>query len=332
MRAIQFDKAGAAADVLTEVDIPTQEPGPGEVRVRIAFSAVNPTDVKRRATGRELGAFSPIVSHNDGSGVIDAVGAGVDKARLGERVWIFGAQAGRPMGTAAEYCVLPEWMAPKLPDNQSLLDGACLGVPAVTAHWGVFSDGDVAGQTILVSGAGGRVGHYAVLMAKAAGATVIATAGHKDNLDHAGALGADHVINYRKTDVAKAVLDITGGKGVDRVVEVAFGVNVGMFPTIVAINGVVTAYSSDEAPEPPLPFASLMFRNVTMRPFTIYSLPEAVKRRTFADVNTLLAAGKLPHRVGQVHPFGLKGVVAAHQSIEGNACHGVCAVEVAGDI
>lgn len=328
LKAVQFTEAGAAKDVLQMVEIDPIEPEPNEVRVRIAYAAVNPTDVKRRASGRELPNFSPIVSGNDGSGVIEAVGSNVDPSKVGKNVWIFGAQAFRPMGTAAEYCTLPAWMAPELPAEASLLDGACLGVPAVTAYYSIFSDGSVEGKTILVSGGGGRVGAYAVQMAKLGGATVIAMVGKPENETYVKELGADHVVNYKSDDVAAKVLEITDGRGVDRISEVAFGANVDLFPQIVVPNGVITAYSSDAVETPVLPFLPLMFKNVTMRPFTIYSLTEETKRNIFDAVNGMLRKGQLRHRVDQHHPFTLEGVVAAHEAIEADAVAGVCVIDV----
>lgn len=329
MKAIQFSKAGSAREVLSKTEIDAVDPAPSEVRVRVAYSTVNPTDAKRRSSGRELPNFSTIVSGNDGSGVIEAVGTNVDPRRIGEKVWIFGAQAGRPMGTAAEFCTLPGWMAPALPKGVSLLEGACLGVPAVTAHYSVYSDGPVEGKWVLVSGGAGRVGHYAVQMAKIAGARVIASAGSTDNVAHAKALGADHAINYRNEDVIARIAEITGGTGVNHVSEVAFGPNVKLFPAIMAQNGVVTSYSSDPVLNPALPFNEFMFKNITVRPFTIYALTEEVKRETFAAINTMLAKGLLKHRVAMTHPFTLDGVVAAHEAIEANASAGVCAIKIA---
>lgn len=330
LKAIQFNKAGAAKDVLEMVDIDPIEPEPNEVRVKVAYSAVNPTDVKRRESGRELPNFSPIVSCNDGAGVIEAVGSNVDPSQIGKNVWIFGAQAYRPMGTMAEFCTLPAWMAPELPDEASLEDGACLGVPAVTAYHSIFSDGSVEGKTVLVSGGGGRVGSYAVQMAKLDGATVIAMVGQPDNEKYVKELGADHVVNYKNDDVAKKVLELTDGRGVDRISEVAFGANVDLFDKVVVPNGVVTAYSSDAVETPLLPFLNLMFKNITLRPFTIYQLPEATKREYFASINGMLKKRQLKHRVAAHHPFTLEGAVAAHEQIEADASAGVCMVDVGG--
>lgn len=328
MRAIQFDRAGAAADVLTEVSVDPTPPGSGEVLVKVAYSAVNPTDVKRRSSGRELGQFSPIRPGNDGSGVIEAVGEGVDPDCIGDSVWIFGAQAGRPGGTTAEYCTLPHWMAPPLPEGVSLEHGACLGVPAVTAYHGIFADGLIDGMAVLVSGGAGRVGSYAVQMAKLGGALVIATAGSEENVAQAASMGADHVINYKTEDVAARINDITNGRGVNRVCEVAFGANIDLFPEICADNATIMTYSSDAVAEPKMPFLPMMFKNIAIRPFTIYALHEMTKWDTFMAINDMLASGSLRHRIAKKLPFTLDGVVEAHQAIETDTVPGVCLIEV----
>lgn len=328
MRAIQFEQAGAAADVLRDVSIEPTPPATGEVLVKVAYSAVNPTDVKRRSSGRELGQFSPITPGNDGSGVIEAVGEGVDPDCIGDNVWIFGAQAGRAGGTTAEYCTLPHWMAPPLPEGVNLEHGACLGVPAVTAYHGIFADGLIDGMTVLVSGGAGRVGSYAVQMAKLGGALVIATAGNDENTAQAKSLGADHVINYKTDDVAARINDITNGRGVNRVCEVAFGANIGLFPQICADNATIMTYSSDAVAEPKMPFLPMMFKNIAIRPFTIYALHEMTKWDTFMAINDMLLSDSLTHKIGQRHPFTRDRAVAAHEAIENDTAGGVCLIEV----
>jgi NADPH2:quinone reductase len=326
MKAVWYERSGDAAEVLNVGDMPDPEPGPGEVRVKIAHSAVNPTDAKRRRIGRELARFPRIIPNNDGSGVIDAVGEDVPGERVGARVWTFGAQAMRPFGTAADYCVLPDRQAVPLPDGVPLENGACLGVPAVTAHHGLFADGDIAGKTVLVTGAAGRVGQYAVQMAKWAGATVIATAGSAEKVEFVRGLGADHAFNYRDDDVVAGVREITGGKGVHRIVEVAFGANVALASKLVRANGVIATYGSDAVPEPVLPFYSLMYAAITIRPFAIFVLPRAVQDRAFADVNRCLEDGALRHHVGA--RFAFDDMAAAHDAVETDAVFGTALVTV----
>ncbi len=328
MKIWSFKEAGDAADVLrlSEIDVP--EPGPGEVRVKIAASAVNPTDCKRRSDGRELVKFPQIIPNNDGSGVIDSIGEGVNPERLDERVWIFAAQAGRPFGTAAEYCVLPENQVRHLPDGQSFEDGACLGVPAVTAHRALFADGDITGQTILISGASGRVGRYAVQMAKHAGATVIATAGSDNKIEHVRELGADHILNYKADNIPGEVAEITQGQGVDRIVDAAFSSHAEEIPSLISDNGIVTAYSFDEDPNPRVPLNKLMFKNVTLRPFSIMGMPQQAKNAAFAHIENMAAEGKLNHLIGARYTFD--EMISAHENVEQGELFGVCLVRVSG--
>ena len=329
MKAYWYERAGTAPEVIETGDMPDPTPGPGEVRVRIAVSAVNPTDWKRRELGREIGKFDRIIPNNDGAGTIDAVGDGVDPGRVGERVWLFGAQANRPFGTAAEYCVVPDAYASPLPDREGFAGGACLGVPAVTAHRALFADGDIAGLTVLISGGSGRVGRYAVQMAKAAGATVISTAGSADKCDHVRALGADHVFSYRDEDLAGQVLEATAGAGVDRMVDVAFGANVALAPSLIKTNGWLTSYSSDGLPAPTVPFLEFMYKNIAIRPFSIYGMPEDAKRQAFAQISALLEKGQLTHLIDREYPFD--SLIEAHQAIETKELFGVCLVNVADD-
>ena len=326
MRAFWYEKAGDAADVLELGETPDSEPGAGEVRVRVAVSAVNPTDAKRRQLGRELHQFPRIIPNNDGAGVIDRVGPGVAESRIGERVWVFGAQAGRPFGTAAEYVLLPSRQAIRLPEGTGFDAGACLGVPAVTAHHAVFVDGPVTGTTVLVTGAAGRCGRYAVQFARWAGATVIATVGSAEKAAHVRDLGADHVLDYKRDDIVAEVGRITGGAGVDRIVEVEFGGNVAAIPKLVKPNGVVCAYASMAATKPQLGFYSFMFANITIRPFAIYALPAERLDRAFADTTTCLEKGILSHHIGP--RFAFADTVAAHTLMEAGGAYGCVLIDL----
>lgn len=325
MRAVWYERKGPAAEVLTAGEMPDPAPAPGEARVKIAVSSVNPTDVKRRREGRELGKFSRVIPNNDGAGTIDAVGSGVAKSRVGERVWVFGAQHGRPFGTAAEYCCVPARFAVPLPDNASFADGACLGVPAVTAHRCLLGDGSVRGLPVLVSGGAGRVGAYAIQMAKRDGAFVIATAS-APKLDQLRALGAVVALDYRHPDLADQIKAATNGKGVSRIVETEFGANVAMAPKILAPGGTIATYASDSAAEPKFPFGPLMVLNATFRFVFIYGMPEAAQDKAFADVTEMLKEGTLRHRVGLRVP--LADLASAHAAVEGGTATGSVLVDV----
>jgi NADPH2:quinone reductase len=242
MRAALYDRHGASAEVLRVEDIEAPVPGPGEVRVRIEYSGVNPTDWKSRggSTPRPIDGFQ--IPHHDGAGVIDAVGEGVDAGRVGQRAWTWMAAAGRPWGTAAQWSVVPAGRAVPLPDGISAELGASLGVPAVTAHRCLFADGQVDGKTILVAGGAGAVGHFAIELAKFAGARVITTVSGPEKAELAGKAGADLVINYREPSAAEGI----GSLGpVDRVIEVALGSNLALDLAVLRPGGEIVTYAAE---------------------------------------------------------------------------------------
>lgn len=327
MRAAWYEKNGPAAEVLRVGEMPIPEPGPGEVRVRIVTSGLNPTDVKARAGSRPMG-FPRVVPHQDGAGVIDTVGRGVPASRVGERVWLYIAQWQRAWGTAAEMTVVPARLAVTLPANTTFAEGACLGIPAVTAHRCVFADGPVAGQTVLVTGGAGAVGNYAVQLAKWAGATVIATVSSPEKAAVAAAAGADHTVNYRTGDPAAEILRLTGG-GVDRIVDVDFGGNLVVSARVIKANGIIASYASMAEPEPRLPFYTLMGKNVAVRPVLIYTMPERAKDEAARDVVHLAETGRLLHVIGARFP--LARIVEAHEAQEGGRVTGNIIVDVASE-
>ena len=314
MRAAWFETTGPAEKVLKIGDWPDPEPAIGEVRVKLHTSGINPSDVKKRDGQSPLFADLPVIPHSDGAGVIDAVGAGVPKTRIGERVWVYQAQYQRRFGTAAVFVSLPAPRAVRLPEKASFAEGACLGIPAMTAHRCVFADGNVAGRSVLVTGAGGRVGFYAVQWAKWGGARVFATVGGDANALAARDAGADVVINHRTDDVAKAVLDATDGAGVDRIVEVEFGRNLATATKVIRAGGVIATYASSGERTPALPFYPLMFKDVTIRLVLVYAMAEQAKRTAAADIVRFLDEGHLQHRIGA--SFALKDIAKAHQAIE----------------
>src|SRR6202043_2221998 len=202
MKAVWYERTGAAPDVLTFGDMPTPLAGPGEVRVRLEASGVNPADVGRRAGNYRGLEFPLIIPNSDGAGVIDQVGEGVTRLKAGQRVWLFNGQRnGRALGTAAEYIALAEQLVTPLPDQVSFAQGATLGIPGMTAWCCLFGDGPIAGRTVLVTGGAGAVGHYAVQLAKWGGARVIATVSSSFKAEQARLAGADLVIDYKTEDV-----------------------------------------------------------------------------------------------------------------------------------
>ncbi|HET6161476.1 MAG TPA: NADPH:quinone reductase [Dongiaceae bacterium] len=314
MKAAFYDRNGSADEVLQVAELPIPTPGPGEVLVRIKASGVNPSDVKSRTGLRAKMSYPRVIPHSDGAGVIEAIGAGVDPARVGERVWLWNGQWQRPFGTAAEYIALPSFQAPHLPDGVPYEAGACLGIPAMTAHRCVFADGPVAGQTILVTGGAGAVGHYAIQLARWGGARVIATVSGADKAAHAKAAGADYIVNYKSEEVAQAVKDITKGQGADRVIEVEFGGNLQTTLACLKINGVIATYASSAVMEPKLPFYAMMFQGITLRLVLVYILPEAARRQSIQDINQALVQGALVHAIAETYP--LDRIAEAHQAVE----------------
>lgn len=263
MFAAWYERPGDAREVLQYGEMEEQNPGNGEVRVRLTRSGINAGDVKKRLAwqGGAL-EFPRIIPHSDGAGTIDLVGPDVHPARVGTRVWVFGAQSYRAFGTAAQSTVLPSDQAIPLPDSVSDDVGACLGIPGITAHRAVFADGDVNGQTIIVHGVLGTVSSLAAQLARRAGATVIGTVQQGADIAQVPALSADHVIALDDDPIA-AIKRLAPG-GVDRVVEVAFSANIDLDLQVCRNGATIAAYSSPDG-QPTIPFWQLLFHNITIR-------------------------------------------------------------------
>jgi len=327
MRAAWYERNGAARDVLTVGDMPDPVAGPGEVVVRIHASGVNPSDVKSRQGTRGPMAFPRVIPQSDGAGIIAAVGEGVAASRIGQRVWIYNAQWQRPFGTAAELVALPVAMAVPLPEGIGFAEGACLGIPASTAHHAVFADGPVARKTLLVTGGAGAVGHYAIQLARWGGARVLATASSEEKAAYAQEAGAEAVFNYRTEDVAAKVMAATAGAGVDRIVEVDFGANLAVTEKVLKPQGIVAAYASMGAPNPPLPFYPLMFKAATIRTVLVYILTAEERKQTLADLTRAMEQRALRHAVAKTFP--LSEIAAAHEAVESGKVMGNVVVEMA---
>lgn len=312
MRAAMYDKLGSA-DVLRLVDLPRPEPAPGEVRVRVRLSAVNPTDWKARTDGPgKTMPFPFVVPNQDGAGRIDAVGDGVDPARIGQRVWVYFASWRRQHGTAEEWVCLPEQQAIPLADSASLELGASLGIPALTAHRALFWDGPLQGKIVLVAGGAGAVGHFAVQLARRAGARVLTTVSSAEKAELARAAGADTVVNYRAQDASSA-LRAAAPDGVDHIVEVALSANLELDLRVLARNGTVVTYAETGA-DPAIPIRRLMSRNLTLRFMLIYTVPAAALRTAVEEVNAAVTAGDLTEL--PVIRYGLDEIAQAHRAVE----------------
>ena len=317
MKAAWYDNTANASEVLEVGELPTPEPGPGEVRVKIASSGINPVDVKRRLGGRGAMDSTRIVPHFDGAGTVHAVASGVPAERIGQRVWVYEAQWQRVLGTASEYVTLPESLAVPLPDVASFNDGASLGIPALTAHQCVFGDGPVDGQTILVTGGAGAVGSYAVQLAALSGARVISTVSSEEKGGIASAAGAEAIVNYRTESVRERVLELTDGEGVDRIVDVEFGGNLSESIKVLKPRGVVSTYASAADPEPRIPFYLMLYRNITTRFELVFLMTDAAKHAAIEDLDRWLSEARLSHPA--VLSFALEDIVQAHLSVESGA-------------
>lgn len=316
MKAAWYTRFGAADEVLEVGELPDPEPGPGEVRVRLHASGINPSDVKQRA-GRVRPLPGPrAVPHSDGAGVIDRVGEGVPASHVGRRVWTFNAAYRRPFGTAAQFVVLPLELTAPLPDALGWREGACLGVPAMTAHRCVFARGPVAGRTVLVTGGGGVVGHMAVQLARWGGArVVVATAGSETSLAHARGAGADAVFDYRDENAYAAIADFTGGQGVDVVVEVDLAANAQRTLQVIQPGGLVACYASVSDREPRIPFSAWAARSVWLACVLVYEMTPAQREAAVRDIAAW--GGTAGCRVPVAAALPLDEVARAHALVEG---------------
>jgi NADPH:quinone reductase len=315
MKAIWYERTGPAADVLTFGEMPTPVAGPGEVRVRLEASGVNPADVYRRSGSYRAMEFPRVVPNSDGAGIVDQVGEAVTRLKAGQRVWLFNGQRnGRAFGTAAEYIALAEHLVTPLPDHLSFAQGATLGIPAMTAWCALFADGPIAGQTVLVTGGAGAVGHYAVQFAKWGGAKAIATVSSEIKAEQARLAGADLVINYRSEDVVEKALAFTGQRGVNRVVDVDFGGNIPTTLKLMAMNSTIAVYATNGNRTPIVPMRELMEKCITLRTLVLFALPQPSLAAAQADITKWLCAGTRLHNIaGQ---FALRDAAQAHLAVE----------------
>lgn len=332
MRAAWYETKGPAKDVLELGQMPSPEPGEGDVLIRLYASGINPADVKLRQGTNNYGYdHARVIPNSDGAGVVEAVGAGVQPHWVGQRVWLFnGQRLGRAFGTAAEQIALPSRFVTPLADHVTFNEGASLGIPAMTAFYSVFSAGPVAGKTVVVTGGAGAVGYYAAALAHWGGARVLATVSGPEKAAHAKAAGAAETINYRQEDVAKRVMDLTDGQGADHVASVDFGADLRWMEHAMALNSSVTAYASDGDRTPTLPYHALGRKNVTIRPFILNSLaPEALDRARWGVDAWTRAMPGVVRPVAGVYP--LDEIVAAHEAVEQGQKLGTIVVAPNGD-
>jgi NADPH:quinone reductase len=314
VKAALYETTGPAREVLRVTDVDRPEPGPGQVRVRVRVSGINPTDWKARtgATPRPIDGFQ--IPQHDGAGDIDAVGEGVDPGRIGQRVWVWFAAFGQRWGTAAQWTVVPGDQAVPLPGGASYDLGACLGVPAMTAHRCLFADGPVNGKAVLAAGGAGAVGHFAIELAKHSGARVASTVSGPQKAELAAKAGADLVVNYRDSDAAGQIRSFAGR--MDRIVEVALGANLDLDLALSGPGTVIVAYAAENN-DPVLPVRRCMTANVVLRFILLYGVPRPNLDQAARDVTAALSAGALSEL--PLRRFSLDEIAAAHEAVEAGA-------------
>lgn len=328
MKAAWYSRNGEASDVLQVGELHTPEPGPGEVRVRLVTSGVNPSDVKSR---RARPFTDPlIVPHSDGAGVIDRVGAGVSASRVGERVWVWNGQWQRAMGTACEFIALPEAQAVRLPEQTDFAAAACLGIPALTAiqavTWAERLVGDLRGHSVLVTGASSAVGHYITQLVTLAGGRVIGTVGSALKAEHARAAGMQEAIFYKTESVPERVKALTLGQGVSAIIDMDFSSTAGWAADALTPHGQVVCYGSN-ALQQTFEYRPWLFNSLGVKFFLVYELSAADRVQAIARLTALLAQGALLHSIGP--HFTLAQMAQAHQAVESGQSLGNVVVDIA---
>ena len=324
MRAAWYEKQGPAREVLVVGEMPDPRPGPGELRIRIAASGINPGDIKKREDSFGVGmAYPRVIPHSDGAGRVDQVGEGVPSDWVGRAVWCYGAQSYRPFGTAAEFTVVPLDHVAPLPDKVSPEQGACLGIPGITAHRAVHVGGDVAGRTVLVQGAGGAVGMCAVQLARYARARVIGTVRSSAEEPTARASGAHEVVLNDQTLAER--IKALAPKGVDHIVEVAFGANIDADVDVLKMGGSIGAYATDNA-TPKIPFWLMVFKNIRVFFLGSDDFPTEAKVAATRDLNDALQAGWPGFEIGERIP--LAEIARAHELVKHPARRGRVVVTI----
>jgi len=312
MKAAWYEKQGAARDVLIIGKMDDPQPSAGEVWIRLAFSGVNPGDVKKREDAFGVGMPYPrVIPHSDGSGTVDAVGEGISPEWIGRRVWCYGAQSYRPFGTAAEYTVVPLKQVTQLPEGVPLEQGACLGIPGITAHRAVHVAGSVKGKTVLVQGGAGAVGASAVQLAHQAGARVIATCRAEADKQIASRAGADEVL--LTGDKVAERLRALAPHGVHHVVEVAFGANIKTDTQVLAQGGSIATYATN-TPMPEIPVWQLVFVNARLFFVGSDDVPPNAKIEATRDINQALETGWKGLDIAEIVP--LDHIAHAHELVE----------------
>jgi NADPH:quinone reductase len=326
MKAAYIERTGPARAVLQVGDRPDPRPKAGEVLVRVHVAGINPSDVKTRGGASDRPPFpEPVVVHNDGAGEIVGVGEGVDKGRIGERVWLHNTDWIKPLGTAAELVAVKATDAEPLLAGYGYDEGACFGVPLLTAYHGVMVGGPVAGKSVFVTGGAGAVGHYCIQIAKAKGATVFASVSSEAKAKAAREAGADAVVNYRSEDVPAFVKDATGGKGLDHYIEVNLSANGKMLEAVMGYEGRIAVYGSDD-PVAAFPSRLLRVKEAVMYFYNVYALRQDILRAAKDDLATMMQAKRIETPIAERFP--LDRIADAHEAVESGRLIGNAVVEI----
>ena len=314
MFAAWYIKTGKANDVMHLGQIEKPRPKSHEVLIKVKASGINPSDVKKRDGARGPMDFKKIIPHSDGSGIIESVGSKVNPKRINQRVWVWNAAWKRPFGTAAEYLAIPSNQAVEMPENISFEEGACIGIPILTAYSCFNYSESLANKTVLVTGGAGVVGRYIIQIAKILGSNVIATVSSEQKKEVAQNAGADFILNYKKDDVVERILSITDQNGIDKIIDVDFGANLDISTRVLKPNSEIVSYGSMGNPNPVFPFYNFMFKGLTLRTIIVYDLENEVRNRAIKDINFWLKNNMLSHNIQKV--YRLKDIVNAHLATE----------------
>jgi NADPH2:quinone reductase len=324
MKAAWYEKNGTAKEVLKFGELDKPSPSPGEVLVRIVTSGVNPSDVKSRRAKPLSGPR--VIPHSDGAGIVEAVGAGVDSNRVGERVWLWNAQWMREHGSASEFIALSGDQAVRMPDSLDFGGAACLGIPALTALQAVRLCGPMKDRDVLITGAGSAVGHYASQIALARGARVIGTVGSKERAAHARAVGVESLIDYKTENVSSKLIELTRGKGVDLVIDMDLSTTLNLIETpAIAHHATVVCYGSNE-PQVQLNFRAQLFKSIQYKFMLVYDLMLNDRLECLKELTQMLQAQSLRHAVGE--RFALADIVQAHERVESGQVVGNVVIDV----
>jgi NADPH2:quinone reductase len=326
MKAVWYTRQGPAHEVLQLGEQPESHAGPGEVRVKLHASGINPADIYRRAGQNFVMEGALVIPNSDGAGVVDEAGPGAARELIGRRVWLYNGQRnGRVLGTAAEYIALNADLVRELPRNTTYHEGACLGIPAMTAYCAVARGGDLKDRAVFVSGGAGAVGHYAIQWAKRGGAHVVTTVSSPDKAAHAKTAGADLTVNYKTDDVAAAIREFTAGKGLAHAVDLDFGANVALLASQMAAGGSIAYYATKSNLKPVFPADDFMRRNLTLYGMVLNGAPVTLRRRAQDDIVAWLREGGMRHTISAVFP--LARTADAHQAVEAGGKRGTVIVD-----